>query len=820
MGRIIMPDSVNPGSLRGDRLGYASGDAMAAPGRAIQNLGGAIGQASAEMQAQKDKMDRYNAGIAQERFATDAALSYNDNLRTSAPDGSDFVQKQEAALIKAYEATAKTIKSPEEQQRFRLLFEKIRGDQVVKGVGDAREKGAKYVVATTGDSVNGWIASGSVKSKDEFNDYFENAVKPRIDGVIDDPLQRRALYQQFGVQMRDAYFKQHPEDTIPKPANSAGMSDSIKTAAAELGISPVDLATVISYETGGKFSTSIMGGKGGNYMGLIQFGPAERAKYGVSAGQSFPDQMAAVVRYLKDRGLKPGMNIYDLYSTINAGTPGRYGASDGPGNTVKGHVEAMLASPHRKRAEALIGGGAVDIPVSGYELPKPPSGGIFADMGPVEWDKRVAAGRGALKDQLDLGIAQGAIDRTAVEQAPIDDGDKATLLRRWDEANKDGQNMADFLDRLAGGSVNPKDSTDRKMAGKLLDAAGGFKGIAESDPNTVKAMVDFYDRTGMVPDSVKGGLDSMLRSRDPAKVNTGLSILTELYDRNPRAFTQEFDDSTTSLMQQYRSNLRTDTPADSVKRIMEATDPTMEPVKKERRKEAEKTAAAIDLSDVTDLFDPSILPFNEPSLTVAKDAEASLMGDYRAFYVKYFEQTGDDKQAKTMAAEALSRTWGVSQANRGMIMWLPPENTFRDPGMGKVNGSYQWLKDGVEKYLRANGYEHTRTVKGGDGGYFATIKEIAPYHIVATKQTVADFQSGKTPRYELWVTDEDGNYERVTQELSFEVDPARAAAVPGLEKDRLANEQRRKALDEALKASPGGNKDVPFIGSDSLGVTP
>lgn len=131
--------------------------------------------------------------------------------------------------------------------------------------------------------------------------------------------------------------------------------EAIQRAADNLGIDPADLATIISYETMGTFSPSIMGGKGGNYMGLIQFGKPERKKYGVSRGQSFEEQMESVESYLRDRGLKPGMGINDLYSTVNAGSPGRYNASDRPGEDVLSHVKKMMSSQHRSMAEGMFG---------------------------------------------------------------------------------------------------------------------------------------------------------------------------------------------------------------------------------------------------------------------------------------------------------------------------------------------------------------------------------------------------------------------------------------------------------------------------------
>lgn len=90
---------------------------------------------------------------------------------------------------------------------------------------------------------------------------------------------------------------------------------ALKESAKRIGARPLDFATAMAYEKGGSFSPNKWGGKGGRYLGLIQFGPAERRQYGAHPGQTFPDQLGAAERFLKDRGYKPGMGLRDLYST-------------------------------------------------------------------------------------------------------------------------------------------------------------------------------------------------------------------------------------------------------------------------------------------------------------------------------------------------------------------------------------------------------------------------------------------------------------------------------------------------------------------------
>ena len=138
----------------------------------------------------------------------------------------------------------------------------------------------------------------------------------------------------------------------------------IREAAEALGIDPVDLATAISYETGGTFNPTITGPttKWGTHKGLIQFGEVQAQEYGVNWEDPYGSQLGAngaVVKYLRDRGVQPGMGLLDIYSAINAGAPGLYDRSDaaagGAPGTVRDKVESQMEG-HYKKALALIHG--------------------------------------------------------------------------------------------------------------------------------------------------------------------------------------------------------------------------------------------------------------------------------------------------------------------------------------------------------------------------------------------------------------------------------------------------------------------------------
>lgn len=153
--------------------------------------------------------------------------------------------------------------------------------------------------------------------------------------------------------------------------------NGIISSANALGIDPVDLATAISYETAGTFDPTKRGPttQHGQHRGLIQFGETQAVENGVDWNNPVGSQLGengAVVSYLRKAGVKPGMGMLDIYSAINAGGVGRYGASDanngGAPGTVADKVNNQMAG-HRQKALALIGQGGATVgePIAYYD---------------------------------------------------------------------------------------------------------------------------------------------------------------------------------------------------------------------------------------------------------------------------------------------------------------------------------------------------------------------------------------------------------------------------------------------------------------------
>lgn len=151
---------------------------------------------------------------------------------------------------------------------------------------------------------------------------------------------------------------------LPRRASMGGafssQRQSLETAAAELGVDPIDLATIIGFETGGTYDPGQAGGEGGNYSGLIQFGGPERNAYGVTPGMTFEEQLRGpVLNFFKDRFAKAGMStqgasLEDLYTTVLAGNPAaNRNAEDSFGTSALSGVSRM--GPHREAAIKRFG---------------------------------------------------------------------------------------------------------------------------------------------------------------------------------------------------------------------------------------------------------------------------------------------------------------------------------------------------------------------------------------------------------------------------------------------------------------------------------
>lgn len=153
-----------------------------------------------------------------------------------------------------------------------------------------------------------------------------------------------------------------PDNDLDLYVNSFKQSPNTKAAAVRrgaemLGVDAEDYATALAYETAGSFDPWQKGPvtKWGRHRGTMQYGEPQAKEFGVHEKQSFEDQVTnSNVRYLKQRGVKPGADLLTIYKAINGGNVTVSENAKDINGTIRSHVEKMNRD-WRAKARKFLG---------------------------------------------------------------------------------------------------------------------------------------------------------------------------------------------------------------------------------------------------------------------------------------------------------------------------------------------------------------------------------------------------------------------------------------------------------------------------------
>lgn len=342
-----------------NELPNAVGSAMEGFGQSVQHVAreattvlAAKEEADAHAQLRKNLADNYQSW-------TEFEQSSFDNAANGAHGHAGQVMQ---AFDKWMPEALATVQSPAARQKYEESLYNLRShlfDRAIVNEAHAAVADRTTKVTQTAQSYALQAYNGTI-SYDQAHSLTQEAV----DGAGFDPVTRAKLSTTFAQGLSDAYLqgtiRRNPamakeqfsfmqgenegtsnKQFSPHPSLAPEDAAAIAASAKKLGVSPNDLQAVIQYESG--FNPSRFGGKGGKYLGLIQFGPEEQQTYGVRPGQSVKEQLNSVERFLKDRGLRPGDDLSTMYKIINGGNRNvSGGASDGNG-TIDQHVQNIRA---------------------------------------------------------------------------------------------------------------------------------------------------------------------------------------------------------------------------------------------------------------------------------------------------------------------------------------------------------------------------------------------------------------------------------------------------------------------------------------------
>ncbi|MDM9629545.1 hypothetical protein QTL95_27040 [Rhizobium sp. S152] len=577
--------------------------------------------------------------------------------------------------------------------------------------------------------------------------------------------------------------------------DAKGLANSITQTANQLGVSPNDIATVISYETGGTFDPWQKGPvtKYGEHRGLIQWGEPQRAKYGVTADMPIEQQVAAVGRYLKDAGVKPGMGLIDIYSAINAGAPGLYDRSDykagGAPGTVADKVKYQMEG-HKAKAAALLGGtytptiGDPDLDKIPYERREQ-----LYRQGETDYAQELTRQRTAVKDDFSLQIAQNPtpkLETQILANSVIDNGDKATLINALHTAVKENAGVPELINAIGAGkgSINAFDTEQTKVAEKAYDQM--TTGRSDDDRQTITS--GFIAQTGYIPKKVQADLRRGAISTDTAVVAQSMEAASVLQKNAPASFTaMDGSAAVQKKLDLYKSytGLMGYSPDEAAKKIIAADDP--EAVKTRdallNSKSIKDILKNVDASSIASNFDNSFAGLarnaavggnataDQVKVGVNSDAEAAIVADYRSILQEALVDTnGNEAAARDIANKRFGRSYAPSEFTpfgSNVIVKNPPETAYP----AGPDGTHGYIREQLADAFKETGI-HTDE-----------------FYLQADQNTDKDIKAGRPASYRVFYKS-DGRLNLFPYPFHADVEAAKQKGKEKLEQQIQTSRQR------------------------------
>lgn len=399
-----------------------------------------------------------------------------------------------------------------------------------------------------------------------------------------------------------------------------------------------------------------------------------------------------------------------------------------------------------------------------------------------------------IRDGYDLAITQGATSEDAILADPVlDDGDKASLIRKYRTAEGDRSTASDYSARLAdpNAQFNPYSTDDRKGVGLAYDNAVQGKSIYDEDGTARQLAAMIYGRTGIVPKAVVNEIRAGLVSGDANRMAQSAAFAAGLAGDNPGALSaNENGEELAKAATTWRH--MTDTlglsPDEAGKRMADMSDPEKRKAREAllETKAVKDTLKKVDDGDVADIFDKGLFDF-APDVGATDAAKAVMVSDYKAMLEESIVEAGGDMDlAKKYAAEKFRRSHGVSDLTLdgdNTVVKYPPEVAYP---VGP-DGSFAYIRVQAEEALKAEGIEPDKIY-------------LQPYD-----ETAADIRAGRPARYMLYY-ERDGFLNMYN--LPFYAEPELASEVLDLSGNRsrrdsnMAKEQDRQRMIETF-GKPG-----------------
>lgn len=395
--------------------------------REVQGIAG-------DLRADQLKREEFDLNSEFVKHTNRRRLDFEARTQVADPGAAGFTERlatdyegEDQALVQRYKDQGY---SEESTRRFELQLGQLRGTMVGQGLafqGQSAKVNGSVRVGELGTQLSQY-ASAQPDAIGSSLDELEHNIN-LLPGLTAPEKQEMFQRERVGVIMGagQGLARSRPQDVIRALDPQSLVTPSVGGRSAnawgnvavdvanEFGLNPVELAAVMSFESGLDPNRQNASG----HLGLIQFGKAEQAQYGITKGSTPEQWTKAISQFFKDRGLQKGSTIEDVYSTILTGSPGNYDRADSNGTTVRNAVPRIIKD-HTAAADAWLGP-REQAPVT-EAAPVSPDGktGIPAlDLMDAQQRAQVLAWAKTASTQTDAYARAAVQDKVANEKAAI-----------------------------------------------------------------------------------------------------------------------------------------------------------------------------------------------------------------------------------------------------------------------------------------------------------------------------------------------------------------------------------------------------------------
>lgn len=775
-------------------------------GAALQGLGGDLQAVSDRFQQIRDSKDAFDAKVRENEFNADLSLLEDEAIQKAPADGSGI---HDSVYGQIDPRTEKPVHPGTFDQRFdayvqrmpeskRSEFEAKR--ELYRKQGSTRLAGAEYqgqqnyykveLQKTEGQLVNSMLAADP-------NDATSlEAFKQQGIDMIDAsglPALEKDVAKQNWLAKADETLFQSKLEKDPSFAADARAALGLAPAAQKVDL-PADtgsrMSHAMSYFTGRGYTKEQAAGIVGNLLAESKLNTGARNKGdgndgsdSIGIGQWNGGRAKALKQFAaanradwRDYNVQLAFVDYELRTTESSagGALRSAGTVEQAAAAFAGYERPAGWSPQNPRgAHNFSGRVSFAQQAAGVEItgagPDPSFANIPADRrlvlankADVQFDQQIRTQAAQAKadytlhkDAIELDIVQGNVrDEVLISNdAVLNDGDKATLIRSVREQSKGAAQIQADLTALGSGALvlDPYDSDGKKRADNLFTEMS-----KRVEPDKLGAIAsDIIQQTGVVPQPVLNSVRKGLSSQNPADVAQAAQIAQRISTADPAALARR--DGGAAVQQaaddfSYFVNKLNLDPNEAAQRLIEQNDPekkrqrtALEPAAKVFRKEIEEG------DGLADVFDYDAVGFN-PS------QQAGITAEYLAIAEsEFYRANGDPELAKNRAAEQMKRLYGVTElTGKSVLMKHPPENYWPKTKAASEGAIFGIGADPLG-YARA---QLTADVAKMD-------PDAAPgsVELVTTPQTDAEVKAGKMPGYAVMWRDKNGNYQTIPGQL-------------------------------------------------------